>query len=285
MTGDLEDRGSNLEPLVKPLNGAAGQNSEGAWGSGLRPVTLLNHGQPIKAAQLVPCPRARPVSLTTEADVYRPMLSDITARGFALAYGLGGTAEFCRCLERLDFKEEFSLVCRRRYLAVNAVKGHVPFARFGLRRFARASRQLRDKLLEMELESEGFRLAANVFSLEKQGLSLACDRTEASLAAQFENQKETHGLLVFRRNAGQSINAYLIFDERVDAKGRRILRLLDYWTTPSRRRAMIWLFGELSVWALAMDFDILEAFSVKGSSAEQAFIASGGLRKKEVYPV
>ena len=43
--------------------------------------------------------------------------------------------------------------------------------------------------------------------------------------------------------------------------------------------------GEISLWALAVGFDVVDTILVQGSTEEKVFMALGGLRKKESTPV
>ena len=252
-----------------------------AWDPWLRSVGVMHDGKEKRAVELVSSDRKG--HATIPCDLYGPLLEHAKQSGVAWAYGVGHNNEVCRDLECLNFEERFQLVLRRQYLGLTALHGHLKAGKFGLRQVASMGRQIRKRLFEMDLDQNWLTLAESVFASRQASTSFALTRAATDLHRRFAI--EDYGFLVLRRRTGEGIDAYVVFEEYEDTKGRLVLRLLDFWTIKASRRSLIWLMGELAVWALAVGVDIIETFVIKGSETEQAVLASGAVRNKGVYPV
>ena len=249
--------------------------------SALREVVLIEQGQEYQAVELVNTSDG--LLASNSMTDYESALKSARQQGVARAYALGVNASFCADLQRMNFEIQCQLVLRRHDLLAATLPGDLKLRPFGLRSLASLGRKIRNRIIEMDLDEPFFELSAGLWNCRERTSSTVLRRTVEDL--QQRVFRPAHSALVLRRQAGSSIDAFVVFDEYKDTKGNSILRLLDYWTSKNSRRSMIWLMGELSVWALAVGFDGIETFLVQGSEAEQAFIASGGLGKKAVFPV
>ena len=255
------------------------------WAPWLRPVDVLDHGQRKKSLELVSSPPMPADTARNDLEFYGNLLQDAARRGYKCSYALGVKPEFSSLLERLGFESNLELVHRRIYLGVGALTGHVSTKRFGIRSIARVGRQIRNRMIEANLDSDGFRDAANVFERNSSGLEFGLSRTQEELQERFCHLSGRWGLLFLRRKPGEPNDCYVIFREYQDEKGRLVMSIEDYWTPQNGRRSVVWLLGEISIWALALGFDVIDTKVTKGSIAEQAFLTSGGVRKKASFGI
>ena len=254
-------------------------------GFGLQPwiksKALLLNGRSTACSELIYTPRNQPSTLQTELDFYGPLLDEAERQGSRSIFAVGATSEFCRSLEGLGFKENTELVRRRRYLGVRALTGHSKVRRFGMRGIARVSRQIRNRMIESSLGEDSFRSASVMFETLADRMDVAFNRPEEELMERYRDSTDKWGILFLRRKVGMANNSYVIFREHQDSKGREVLSLDDYWTSDFSYRSMLWLMGEISLWALGVGFDIIDNTALKGSYSDRCFIALGGIRKKE----
>jgi hypothetical protein len=233
-----------------------------------------------RAAQLFFDPRTNPHALAPMAVA---LFERLRSEGVELVYMMATESEL-ELGKRLELCPLFEVHARNMYLGLNKVSSRLDQQALRVvRRIAREARRVRTKLYEVPIDDGQLEQAVRLFAAnrEEERPDLALDKSVDWLRWRFKDVPGSDTrMVVLRRRAGAGIDAFALLRIFELEEKRWVIQLLDHATRHNGRREMAWLLGEVAVWGLAEQCDVLQAYAAQGSELDQALVGSGCIRKK-----
>lgn len=244
--------------------------------------TLIIDGQPFAAAELLqPAPNG--AGEDSEVHAGLALIERCAEARLSILYAVPTSPGSEHMLKRLGFQPRFEVALRNLYLGIRSVSKRLDSSLRPVRSLAKYAMQVRQKLMEVELCDDWLSHAAALFDHRRPRLDFAVDRDLDYLTRRYA-AADGYRLLVLRRRAGVGIDAFAIV-KTIDYKPDRVgVQLIDHWTRSCDRKAIAWLLGELAVWSMAQNADVLQVFAAAHSQLEQTLVAGGCIRKKSSAP-
>jgi hypothetical protein len=262
------------------------REGEGAVAAqGARPIRLIRDGQFERSAQVLES-SVGPLEEEGELKLARALLDRLVADDVSLAYAVPTSLRTAKVLGGLGFQHSFDVVVRNLYLGLGSVSSRLDEAALTpFRKLAKFARRLRLKLIEVDFDETWLAYAARLFAQRRPDLAFAVERSQDYLRWRYKAHPEhQYRLLVLRRNAGVGIDAFVVLRMIEARPGRMYIELVDHWTRIGERRWTAWLLGELALWSMAENADVIQAFAAAGSLLDQVLIGVGCIRKKASLP-
>jgi hypothetical protein len=251
-----------------------------AWASAVR-TEVVADGAPILAAQVAGGDLAR-VSKdeALDRDLFAALFEPLGRSGVKLAFGAVEPAEGSE-LEKHGFVAIGEVAVRSLYLGFGLSRRVGSESLSPLRRIAHAAARIRTKLVEVELDSDHLARFAEAHATRSGGYSFAIHKTPAYLGWRYlRDPRAAHRSFVHRKRVGLGLDGFVVVRRTVAESGRVEVHVIDHWTREPGRRAHALFLGEVGLWAMTEEAEVVRAFAAAGTNLDQALLGMGGVRKK-----
>ncbi len=220
-----------------------------------------------------------------DIDVDSEMIDKLVqrARDEGLAYVYVAAAERAQPLfESLDFEFVCELNARNLYIGLEGLSSRLSKRALSpFRKLAKEARRIRTKLTTVPIDDAILESVGRSLSEPDAPVELGVVKNAQQLAWRYrDDPRFDYELLVYRKHAGQGIDAFAFVRRYKSETGRTIIHVDEQWTRQSGRRAQAKLFSELAMLGLTEEVDVVRCFSPGGTSREQALLGVGCIRKK-----
>jgi hypothetical protein len=251
-----------------------------AWASAVR-SDVVAFGNTFRAAQVIGGDLAR---LSGDEDfdraLYERLFDALAKSGVVLAYG-AVEPRLEKHMLALGFHAAVDVSVRSLYLGLGLSRRMGRESINPLRAIAKEAARIRTKLIEVELNAENLKRFREAESLRRNEHCFAIDKSEAYLRWRYlEDPRSSYRFFIHRRRVGVGLDGYGILSLDASDQGRVEAHLMDHWSREPGRRAHAVFLGEISLWAMTEETEVLRGFAVDGSNVDQALIGMGGMRKK-----
>lgn len=220
-----------------------------------------------------------------DVDVDSEMIEALVnrARDEGLAYVFIAAAERAQPLfETLGFEFVCELNARNLYIGLEGLSSRLSRRALSpFRKLAKEARRIRTKLTAVPIDEAMVDSIGRALADPEVPTELGVEKNAAQLLWRYrDDPRFDYELLVYRKHAGQGIDACAFVRRYKSETGRTIIHVDEQWTRQSGRRAQAKLFTELAMLGLTEEVDVVRCFSPGGTAREQALLGVGCIRKK-----
>lgn len=251
------------------------------WVSAVRTEVIASGGT-VPAAQVIGGDLSR-LSGDEEVDdrLLSPFLDRLREGGVKLVFGAVDPKDRAHA-EALGFFALTESAVRSLYLGLGLSRRMGRERSFSpLRRIAQEAARIRTKLVEASLDDETAKRFAQSHAIRQREHSFGVHKTDAYLRWRYlEDPRHIYRFFTHRRRAGLGLDGFVVLRREENQRGRVETHVVDHWSREGGRRAHAVFLGEVVLWAMTEEAEVMRAFATQGTNVEQALVGMGGVRKK-----
>lgn len=219
--------------------------------------------------------------LDVDSEIIDALVRRARDEGLAYVY-IAATERAQPFFESLDFDFVCELNARNLYIGLEGLSSRLsrravsPF-----RKLAKEARRIRTKITTVPIDDAILATLGRAMAAPEERVELGIDKSIEQLTWRYKDDPRfDYELWVYRKNAGQGIDACAFVRRYKSETGRTIVHVDEQWTRQSGRRAQAKLFTELAMLGLTEEVDVVRCFAPGGTAREQALLGIGCIRKK-----
>lgn len=260
---------------------AEGPSGGRIWASAVR-MEVIASGGTVPAAQVIGGDLSH-LSREEALDqkLLAPFLEGLRQSGVKLVFGAVEPRDR-EHVEKLGFFALSEASVRSLYLGLGLTRRMGRERSFSpLRRIAQEAARIRTKLVETNLDEQTVRRFAQAHGIRAHEHSFGIHKTDAYLEWRYlEDPRRSYRFFTHRRRAGIGLDGFVVVANEESQRGRVETHVVDHWSREGGRRAHAVFLGEVVLWAMAEEAEVMRTFAAQGTNVEQALVGMGGVRKK-----